>query len=347
MAKTATLSREGEIARFKRIKKKQKLSRVFEMPTLAEPGKTLSHAEIDFFLENGFLIKERFLPDDRIDLAVDKVWDHLLAAVPSAPDADWQLRKDEPDSWVNPRWAKQPDHPKSGPFQGRQPIEHYGRIIKLHDIGNADYLLALCANNEAVRAVVRSLLGDALKTNTHTRGVYLVFPTRKRGERLRQRRSTGALLGPHTDQVCQQLNACAYLSDVNGRNGGFTVYPGSHRIMFHAHRYEANWSPLPSYYDRTEEVVTTIKPFELTAPKGSVIFWHGRLMHSVGIHTGDAIRWALFADFTQDRETLDDDEHRAVGQYEWFKDAKLFREDFEVTSDMWRHWKIGAEGPSN
>jgi len=47
--------------------------------------------------------------------------------------------------------------------------------------------------------------------------------------------------------VCQQLNACAYLSDVEPRSEGFTVYPGSHSRLFQQHRYEANWSPLPSY----------------------------------------------------------------------------------------------------
>ena len=36
---------------------------------------------------------------------------------------------------------------------------------------------------------------------------------------------------------------------------------------------------------------------EIVAEKGAVVFWHGRSVHSPGIHTGDDIRWAMFADF--------------------------------------------------
>ena len=77
-----------------------------------------------------------------------------------------------------------------------------------------------------------------------------------------------------------------------------------------------------------------------------MIFWHGRLAHTPGIHLSDAIRWAAFADYTHDRPLLTDDEHRALGQYEWFKDAKLFRQDFETSADMWRHWAIDESSQS-
>lgn len=339
MKKTATLSREAEIERYKALKKTQKLSRVFAMPELANPSELLTKAEIDFFLQNGFLIKKGRLPADETGVAVKRIWQHLVKAIPTKTGARMTL--DDPESWLNPQWETQPPHPQSGPFQGRQPIEHYGRIVKLHDLGNADYLLDLFANNKSVRAIAQRMLGASLKPSVHTRGVYLLFPTKSADDPDGERRITGSALGPHSDQVCQQLNACAYLEDVSARNGGFTVYPGSHKIMFGAHQFESNWSPLPTYYDAIEEIVASIEPLELTAAKGSVIFWHGRLLHSVGIHTGASLRWALFGDFTQDRETLNEDEHRALDQYEWFKDAHLFRHDHEVTSDMWRNWVIG------
>jgi ectoine hydroxylase-related dioxygenase (phytanoyl-CoA dioxygenase family) len=152
----------------------------------------------------------------------------------------------------------------------------------------------------------------------------------------------GRFLGPHTDQVCQQLNACGYLEDVNPRNGGFTVYPGSHKRMFREHRYEANWSPLSSFRDTLKEIAETIVPYEIVAEKGSVVFWHGRTIHSAGIHLGGDIRWALFADFTRNQPVLTDEEHKDANQYEWFKDAKLFRTDKLVGDDMWRSWRLGG-----
>ena len=146
----------------------------------------------------------------------------------------------------------------------------------------------------------------------------------------------------HAQANALVANTCAYLDDVRPRNGGFTVYPGSHARMFMAHACEANWSPLPSYRERLERVVEEIEPLEIVAPSGAVVFWHGRLVHSSGIHIGGDIRWALFADFTEARPVLDEAEHRRRGQYEWFKNAKLFADDRAPSSDMWRSWRIGA-----
>ncbi len=213
------------------------------------------------------------------------------------------------------------------------------RIVKLHDLGNENYILDLLPNDPGVREVAETILSRDLRAVTRVRGVYLVFPSEPLSEGKLE--DQGRFLGPHTDQVCQQLNACGYLEDVNPRNGGFTVYPGSHKRMFREHRYEANWSPLDSFRDTLKEVAETIEPYEIVAEKGSVVFWHGRTVHSVGIHLGADIRWALFADFTQDQPVLTDDEHKDVNQYEWFKDAKLFRSDELAGDDMWRGWRLG------
>jgi hypothetical protein len=318
-----------------------KLSQVFSAPDLAKPGVLLSADEIRFFKDQGFLVKHALLERDAMIAAEQRAWAHLLEVVPRAPDSAWRLDPRDPSTWVNPQWAPMPPHPKSGPHEGRAAVEYYGGTVKLHTLGPADFLLRDFANHPRVRDVARALLGSPLRETRFTRGVYAIFPTRDSSSeqaQLQRRRPT-----PHTDQVCQQLNVCVYLADVGPRAGGFTVYPGSHARMFREHRYEANWSPLPGYASALAEVARSVEPLELTAPRGSVIFWHGRLAHAAGVHLGDAIRWAAFADFTHDRPVLTDDEHRALGQYEWFKDAKLFREDFEAGSDMWRRWAIDDE----
>lgn len=315
-----------------------RISRVFSAPDLAAPGVVLSPAEIRFFKQHGFLVKHALLHHDAMAAALDRVWEHLLEVVPCDPHSGWRLDRNDPSTWVNPRWAPMPPHPQSGPHEGRAPVEYNGGIVKLHTLGQADFLLHGFANHPRVREVARGLLGPALRSTRFFRGVYAIFPTRNgTGEQaeLERRRPT-----PHTDHGCQQLNACVYLGDVGPRAGGFTVYPGSHARMFREHRYEANWSPLPSYPSALQEVACAVEPLELTARQGSVIFWHGRLAHTPGIHLSHAIRWAAFADYTHERPELTDDEHRALGQYEWFKDAKLFRQDFETSSNLWRHWAI-------
>ena len=318
----------------------QRPSVVFEMPDLTIAGEVVSEAEMDFFCEYGFLVKKRILDPDKLEAALDRIWTHLLAKVPVKPGSAWTLSRDDKQTWKDPEWAEMVPHPVDGPFQGRHPIEHMRRIVKLHDLGSENYILDLLPNDPHVREVAETILSRDLRAITRVRGVYIVFPSEPLSEGKLE--DQGRFLGPHTDQVCQQLNACGYLEDVNPRNGGFTVYPGSHKRMFRAHRYEANWSPLSSFRDTLKEVAETIEPYEIVAEKGSVVFWHGRTVHSVGVHLGADIRWALFADFTRNQPVLTDEEHKDANQYEWFKDAKLFRADKLVGDDMWRSWRLGG-----
>ena len=319
-----------------------KPSKVVEMPAIAVSDTTLSRREIDFFVDNGFLVKKRLLDSNLVHAAMDRIWTHLLAHVPMDAAAV-SLNRDAPCTWRDPAWGPMSKADEAGPYQGRQRIVHGGGTVKMHDLGAACFLVDLLPNARKVRAVATGLLGD-LRPSQRTRGVYALFPTTVTADEPDQARRDATALGPHTDQVCQQLNACAYLNDIKPRNGGFTVYPGSHRIMFGAHRYAANWSPLPDFRDAFQRVLDEIQPYELIGDAGDVIFWHGRTVHSSGIHTGDDIRWAVFADFTRDFETLDADEHRAVGQFEWFKDTKLFRNDALAGDDMWQHWALGGRG---
>ncbi len=316
---------------------KRKPGVVFRMPELAVAGQAVSQAEIEFFIANGFIVKRGLLDARAVAAALDRAWAHLLGHVPVAEG--WSLSRRDPSSWINPRWAPMPPAAESGPHQGRQPIVYSGVTVKLHDLGDADYLLDLLPNNPRVRRVATTLLADDLRPSARTRGVYAIFPTAPVASG--EADVDGAALGPHTDQVCQQLNACAYLDHVAPRNGGFTIYPGSHKMLFQAHRTEANWSPLACYRDVVRRVVEEITPWELIGEQGDVIFWHGRSVHSSGIHVGGDVRWAVFADFTRDREVLSADEHKRLGQFEWYKDAKLFRDDPAATGDMWRHWKLG------
>ncbi|MCY3840779.1 MAG: phytanoyl-CoA dioxygenase family protein [Gammaproteobacteria bacterium] len=317
----------------------KKPSVVFEAPDLARPGETVSAEEIQFFVDNGFLVKKRLIEAAAVEEALGKIWVYLRDQVPMAEGATAPSPGD-PSTWASPEWAPMPKPDESGPYQGRQRIAYGGHTVKLHDLGNADFLMDLVPNHPQVRAVAKVILGDDLRPSERTRGVYAVFPNASEVDTDDPERFTRSL-GPHTDQVCQQLNACVYLDDVPARSGGFTVYPGSHQIMFRAHRFEANWSPLPDFRDALRRVVAEIEPVEFAGEKGDVIFWHGRTVHSAGVHMGDSIRWAVFADFTVDREVLSPEEHKRIGQFEWFKDAKRFAEDARVGEEMWRGWRLG------
>ena len=76
--------------------------------------------------------------------------------------------------------------------------------------------------------------------------------------------------------------------------------------------------------------------------------WHGRTLHSAGIHRGPTVRLAIPGDFQQaNRPTLpavrpawpvEPDE--IVNRLEWFKDTLPFADDLPPQPDMWASWAV-------
>ena len=88
-----------------------------------------------------------------------------------------------------------------------------------------------------------------------------------------------------------------YLSDVLPQGGGFTVWPGSHRVIAKHHATLGGEDRLPSFYDALEDVQARIRPVELSGPAGTVVFRHHRIVHTAGINTRDTVRHATLCDF--------------------------------------------------
>ena len=93
-----------------------------------------------------------------------------------------------------------------------------------------------------------------------------------------------------------------YLEDVEPRSGGFTIYPGSAELLYPTSEQAFNWVAT----DRSREVMDFIKrevtPVEFTGKAGDVIFCHGLVVHSAGIHEGSNIRLAVIQDFNKVRQ---------------------------------------------
>jgi len=308
---------------------------IFSAPDISVEGAPVSREELRLFRETGFLVKRGLLDRASLSAALDEAWKQLADEAPRAAGSSaWAPSRSDESTWTTPR---PDDNAEAAASDERQDITVRGQYVKMRGLGGDPCILNLFPNDQRVRDVVTALLGEPLRPTARTRGVYAVFPSCS---------PTGAVshLRPHIDKGCQQLNACAYLDDVAPQNGGFTVYPGSHRMMFHAHQSEANYSPIqPAFSECMENVERNIRPHELVGEKGTVIFWHGRLVHSKGIHIGSKIRWAVFADFMHDCEVQSDDEHRRLGQHEWFKDTRLFKHDRRVGDDMWKNWRMRSE----
>jgi|GEM_PF-1491318 len=112
------------------------------------------------------------------------------------------------------------------------------------------------------------------------------------------------------------VGATVYLDDVPPRTGGFTVWPGSHRVAakyFEDHALETiggkpNSAKLPAMgdepgeWDYTRRYHDQADPYEVSGDAGTVVLWHSRLLHSRGINTGEDVRIAAIKRFQREGE---------------------------------------------
>jgi len=118
--------------------------------------------------------------------------------------------------------------------------------------------------------------------------------------------------------------------------------------MYYGFHHEFNCSgPMnrsPAWPALHRAAISSIVPLEMCGGKGDVIWWHGKTLHSAGIHTGDTVRLAIPADFQQLRETVPKVRPAwplkvdYVNNLEWFKDTLPFAEDKPPQPDMWASW---------
>jgi ectoine hydroxylase-related dioxygenase (phytanoyl-CoA dioxygenase family) len=132
------------------------------------------------------------------------------------------------------------------------------------------------------------------------------------------------------------VGATAYLTDVAPHGGGFSVFPGSHRIVadyFKDHALNSlGWQACPPAiaesggwdYDRRLDDQLDAKA--IPGDSGTVILWHMRLLHGVSINQDISPRVALITRFTH--EQGDSIKHDAV-------------------PNLWKYWEAIPEAEPN
>ncbi|MDE0422566.1 MAG: phytanoyl-CoA dioxygenase family protein [Gammaproteobacteria bacterium] len=356
-------------------------------PDLDPPGADrlgLSRAEIEQFKTQGFVVKRGLIPRSTFKPFIDLWWRQPPVTAAglsrdqggwSAPGEHWPTdnRWGLADNWMGAGAWPSPEDERPGATVG----ERVGRlpykltrdrsndVWRWHGIGHDPAFVAATSAHPRMLYMLEALLGGPVKRPRRNRGIYAVFP--------RDPEAPASRLGPHMDQSMTELSAVTYLEDVPPNSGGFTIYPTSPQLLYPTSAQALNWVATEQSAEVIDHIKTNVQPLELTGKAGDVIFCHGWIVHSAGIHETDRIRMAAVQDFNKVRErshmrwtaagknggprincdmdgvfrfseeSEDDpaDGHREVTN-QWIMDSNEFvLARSEPFDDMFREWNLG------
>lgn len=220
----------------------------------------LSESELAFFTKNGFIAKHEILNEKKCDQAVEIAWQELAK----------QNIKKQPDSW------------KSLPH-----LRQNMGVIKLRkEVRDNQFLTDFVMNNEPVHSIVRQLMGNNIECDG-VRGVYPTFPVA---------RTVARPYEPHIEMHPLQVFVMYYLDDVDTKNGGLYIWPGSHLPIYRQCDSKFDYKPKPGFKSVFDQFNLS-KPIEITGKKGDVFFMHHRVLHSGSNNFQDNIRFGMLVDY--------------------------------------------------
>jgi len=210
---------------------------------------------------------------------------------------------------------------------GALTVDYEGRNVKLYrhsmNVDRPEAAADVFAEiNERIHEHAAAFVGEGLlsEPGSHCR-IVLRFPQDERVTDPYARRPSE--LGSHIDGPEQDpphtttIAVTTHLNDIQPRGGGFTVWPGSHRIVadfvkdhplgeagggIRAPTGAGTWS-------RHRALDDAFEPVETYGPAGTTTFWHGNIEHCGGINLSPGrVRIGMFSRFTIDGwdEIMDD-----------------------------------------
>lgn len=253
---------------------------------------TLTNDEVACFKEQGYVIKRGILDPALMTKAREALW----AGAPA------ELKRNDPATWVGPL-QEESDDPNS--------VRH-AYTWKYRAPGSDDWMKQLLPYNPNVWAIAEQLLGTGnLQEPERLRGIYCMLPEGDLPERPYRF---------HVDQHPFHLGVVAYIDDVVPNGGGFTVWPGSHRLFYPAFETQHTFNPKPEAQAIGKQVQEEVAYVDCHGKAGDVVFWHHRLAHSAGHNRSGNIRQAVLFDF----------KHKDLAELQ----------EVPPHEDMWQDWAV-------
>ena len=241
----------------------------------------LTDADKEHFKEQGYVVIRKALDQKVIDDALDVLW------------ANMEEDRNDPDSWL-------------------------GKGYRNVRVGSEEAIRQTIYGHP-VFAIAEELVGkDTLRTGGGATP-HINFPNPER----EWREPGGHLDGYHTPTNgvpkgtvgIFTVAATVYLGKVEPQGGGFTVWPGSHKI----------WAKYFKYHDLDSlrgggAPFDLGKSLEITGDAGDVCFWHYWMSHTAGPNVGRNIRIALISRLRR-------------------KDLDEIRDKLPDEEDLWKYWE--------
>ena len=98
-----------------------------------------------------------------------------------------------------------------------------------------------------------------------------------------------------------ELIVITYVKDVAPGGGGYTFYPTSPQRLYPTSEQAYNWVATDASKEAMDQIKADVQPLEFAGKAGDVLFCHGLMVHSAGIHEGDRVRMAVVQDFNRVR----------------------------------------------
>lgn len=243
------------------------------------------------FIRNGFCTTQIDLASEWANWAIDLTWSQI----------DSHFDRNDSTTWI----GEIEDDCRSATIAKRR-----GRLKFKNNVFRHPELIRMMYGEGPVLSAVRDLIGERCVGRHATRGLYPIFPTPRAGEQI-----TGGM-----DAHPFQVNAILYLDDVAEDGGAFSVWSGSHTIMAAAFAGRASYRLLANVDDLRRQAEASCPRVTLAGPRGTLVLWHHRLLHTPTTNRSDKIRYALLADYHRD---------------DW-----LDRVDLPHSDDFWEDWPL-------
>jgi hypothetical protein len=261
----------------------------------------LTDAEVNFFKENGYIVKRNLI--SRVELApfVEMFWQQCAPVCldrgnPATfvdvgpqrtgwgPPPEFGLEVERATGAVIRRSADESPLGKgrelgSIPNVNRPyPAGYRTGSIKWTDIGGWPSFNDVTSAHPNVLSMVQALIGGPIKRPHRNRGIYPNFPSSSEGG-----------LGPHNDTQPSELFGFVYLDDVPPHTGGTTIWPTSPQRLWQCMVIEQScgWLPNERYSKTVDDILERVSPIEFVGQAGDVLFLHPLMIHSAGINSAE------------------------------------------------------------